>query len=1064
MQTKVLLVDDHALLRKGLYLLLDGEPDLQVVGEAENGEMALQLAEELGPDVIVMDISMPGLNGIEATRQILAAHPGTRILALSIHGEKNFVDDMLAAGAAGYILKESVPEELITGIRTVKNGEVYLSAAITEVVVSEYRSLLTGPQTADDPGMKKGTGPLLKTKHYPPSISADLVPRPRLLARLDRHLQRPVTLISAPAGYGKSVLASTWLQASDHPSAWVSLDEDDNDLLTFLSYLLAAIQNLFPSIRLGTKTLLNAAVLPANAVLARYLLNDLDQIQEKFIVVLDDLHRIHQSAVYDLLAELLQHPSPSLHLIMISRQDPPLPIAKLRAKQRVTEIRQQDLRFTTPETSLLLEILLRREIKENTAAEWVSKMEGWVTGLRLAALSLRHRDLGDDLTIVPQGDSQYLQEYLLAEVLSHLPPHKQDGLLKLSILDRFCAPLCEALCQRVPEDPGSFTNGSDFLTWLQDANLFLIPLDGRGEWFRFHHLFQQLLQEWLEQQTSPDEVAAIHTQASAWFAETGLIYEALEHALAAGDIPNAVHLVEQHRNHLMNTEQWHRLDSWLQKLPPETIEKNPKLLITQAWSGMMFHSQYNQWVNTPDQAADLLAEASMNAEEKMMVEAEINALRTTLLYSTGEVNRSIDLAEQVLENLHPESNSMRGQTASILAMAQQGMGTFDQARKTIQTTIDNYSSSNPIMNTKMLIGLCAVYWLEGNIPEIKQPALQLLKIGKEYDLPESISFGRYFLGCYHYLRNEIVEAETHFRVVVENRYLAREHYHAQCVFGLALCEIAQGRSEQARQVVESLLGYIMETGNTWLYEIAQAFQAELALQLNQNVEPYIWKKVVDPNFLAPMYVFYIPKLTAAKAMLEINTPQSQKDAADLLDHLNDIVVLTHNRRVRIDVLALQALLHDALDEDTVALEKLTASLALAKLGGFIRNYVDLGPKMASLLSRLQTQSVDGQDLSRPYIARILAAFPEADRATQGIEPLSIGLTQKLPQSGLVEPLTKRELQILRLLGSQLSVDDIATELVISSGTVRTHTKNLYSKLDVHSRFEAVQRGKDLNLL
>jgi ATP/maltotriose-dependent transcriptional regulator MalT len=392
------------------------------------------------------------------------------------------------------------------------------------------------------------------------------------------------------------------------------------------------------------------------------------------------------------------------------------------------------------------------------------------------------------------------------------------------------------------------------------------------------------------------------------------------------------------------------------------------------------------------------------------------------------------------------------------------MGTFDRALKTIQTTIDNYSSSNPIMNTKMLMGLCGVYWLEGNLSEIKQPALQLLRIGKEYDLPESVSFGRYFLGCYHYLRNEIVEAEIHFRVVVENHYLAREHYHAQCVFGLALCEIAQDRSEQARQVIKSLLEFTLKTGNTWLYEIAQAFQAELALQLNQNVEPNIWKKVADPNFVAPMYVFYIPKLTVIKAMLEINTPQSQKDAADLLDHLTEIVVSTHNRRVQIDVLALQALLHDALDEDTVALEKLTESLALAKPEGFIRNYVDMGPKMASLLSRLQNQRVDEQDLSKPYISQIMAAFPEADRATEGIETISIGITQKLPQSGLIEPLTKRELQILRLLASQLSVDEIAAELVISSGTVRTHTKNLYSKLDVHSRFEAIQRGKDLNLL
>jgi LuxR family maltose regulon positive regulatory protein len=391
------------------------------------------------------------------------------------------------------------------------------------------------------------------------------------------------------------------------------------------------------------------------------------------------------------------------------------------------------------------------------------------------------------------------------------------------------------------------------------------------------------------------------------------------------------------------------------------------------------------------------------------------------------------------------------------------MGYIDRALKTIHHTIDHYSFSNPIIKTKMLMGLSVVYWLEGNIPEMKQPALQLLNLGEETNLPESISFGRYFLGSYHYVRNELVEAETHFKAVVENRYLAREHYHAQCVFGLALCEIAQNRNDQARLVVESLMEYIMETGNTWLDEIAQAFQAELDLRLNQIVEYYLWKKVADPNFVAPMYVFYIPKLTAARAMLAIDTPQSRKDAADLLDQLHDIAFSTHNRRVQIDVLALQALLYDVSGDETAALEKLRESLTLAEPGGFIRNYVDMGSKMDALLSRLHRQAADGQSHTT-YTARIMAAFSEADRATAGIEPISIGVNNKLGQSGLVESLTKREHQILRLLTSQLSVDEIAAELVISPGTVRTHIKNLYSKLDVHSRFEAVQRGKAINLL
>ena len=319
MPTRVLLVDDHVLLRKGLHLLLDDEPDLQVVGEAENGEMAVQLAGELTPDVVIMDITMPGLNGIEATRQILASQPDTRILALSIHRDQQFVEDMLAAGAAGYLLKESVPEELIAGIRAVRRGEVYLSAAITEVVVLGYRELLESEGAAGSSRKKAGTGPLLKTKLYCPSLSPGLIQRPRLSEFLDHNFQRPLTLIAAPAGYGKSVLASSWVQSSDHPFAWISLDENDNDLRTFLAYLVAAIQRPFPEALPDTALLLNTASLPAVPVLARTLVNELDRIPERFVLVLDDYHHIDAAAIHEFLAEILRHPLENLHLLLLTR-------------------------------------------------------------------------------------------------------------------------------------------------------------------------------------------------------------------------------------------------------------------------------------------------------------------------------------------------------------------------------------------------------------------------------------------------------------------------------------------------------------------------------------------------------------------------------------------------------------------------------------------------------------------------------------------------------------------------------------------------------------------------
>ena len=1064
MDTTVLLVDDHAMFRSGLRLLIEKEFDLKVVGEAGDGQTAITLVEDLAPDVVVMDISLPDLSGIEATRQILAGHPGTKILALSIHGGKRFVDGMLEAGAEGYLLKESAPEELIDAIQAVQRGEVYMSGAITEVVVAGYKETLSGEKTTAEQVGKISATPILVTKLFKPPITPDLVQRAQLIERIERNRQRPLTLISAPAGYGKSVLASSWLESCDCPSAWLSLDKEDNNLRIFLSYLLSAVRSTFPSIELKTQDLLEAPDLPNVLTLAHYLLNDLDQIEEGFILVIDDIHRIEEPAIYNLLTELLKHPSPNMHLVLVGRRDPPLPIASLRARQQVTEIGLNDLRFSATETSLLLGKMLDREIQESTAAEWTEKTEGWVTALRLAALSLRNRDWDDDLTIGIETESKYLQEYLLAEVLAHLSRDNQDWLLKISTQDRFCASLCEAVGQVGSDSGTDNSSGKEFIHWLRSTNLFLIPLDERGEWFRFHHLFQEQLNAWLKDQLTEDEVSGLHSLASTWFAENDLIDEAIQHALLADDISSAMQLVEQHRDEMMNNERWIRLDGWLEKLPPESIKKNPKLLITQAWSGMLFHSQYHQWLNTPDQVTDLLSRVSIASDEKMMISAESNALRTTMLYSTGKVDLAIEYAERVLGTLHPDSKSMYGQTAVILAMAYQAKGNFDQAIKLIQNTIDNCSFSDDLLRAKMLMGLCVVNWLEGKLLRIRQSAIKLLKLAEESRLNESISFGRYFLGCFHYIRNELTEAEAHFTAVIENRYLARQHYYAQCAFGLASCYVAQGNNNQARQEVETVIEYTFKTNNTWLREIANVFCTELDLRLNQGIEAFNWTKVADQSFFAPMYVFYMPKLTAVRAMLASNTTESLKTATSLLEHLHDITVSTHNIRIQIDVLALQALLHDVQGEQTAAFEKLIESLALAEPGGFIRNYVDLGPKMADLLTQLQSQVIAEQSQTSAYISRVLAAFPEADRAAPPGEPTSIGSADLPNQTGLSEPLTKRELQTLKYLATDLSPQEIATEIYVATATVRTHTKNIYSKLNVHSRLQAVRRAKDLGLL
>ena len=529
MPTTILLVDDHPLFRKGLRLLLEEQEDFRIVGEAGDGREAIDRVRTLSPDVVIMDISMPDFNGIEATRQIVSEVPSAKVVALSIHAGKRFVEDMLQAGAAGYILKKSVPEDLVNGIRTVIRGDVYLSPAITGIVVSEYKELLAKSLST---AQMKDASSILRTKLYRPRLSPDLVPRSDLVARLDELLLRPLTLVSSAAGYGKSMMASLWLEAWDGPYAWLSLDEEENDLREFINYLLAAIRNAFPGACETTRSLLQAPELAPVSVLSRYLVNDLDKIEDPFILVLDDYHKIREKTVHNLISALLTHPPQNLHLMLLTRRDPPLLTSTLRGRGQVNEIGTADLHFTVAETKVFLKNTLGLSVDGKTAAIIQEKLEGWPAGVRLMSQSLKHSADLDRLLAGLKGGFAAIVDYLVTEVLSQQSPEMARLMAATAILGHFCAPLCDALQGLDAAPDTGEMNGDEFIARLQMDNLFLIALDTENRWFRYHHLFQQLLQNQLNRHWRPEEIAALHSRATAWFAENEIADDAIKHALA----------------------------------------------------------------------------------------------------------------------------------------------------------------------------------------------------------------------------------------------------------------------------------------------------------------------------------------------------------------------------------------------------------------------------------------------------------------------------------------------------------------------------------------------------
>ena len=904
------------------------------------------------------------------------------------------------------------------------------------------------------------TIPLIRTKLQRPPIVGDHVHRSQLIERLDLRRQRSLTLLSAPAGYGKSTLASCWLSECDLPSAWLSLEETDNDFHLFLSYLLAAVQTVFPAACKEMQLILNAPQLPPFPVLSGSLINELDKIDQAFILTLDDYHVIQNQAIHDLLIDILKHPPRAMHLVLASRVDPPLPLASLRGSGEMTEIRVQDLRFLLEETAEYLRRMVDKPIDDSTVELLGRKTEGWVTGLRLAAMSLRQReDLNQVLTDLP-NNNHFVMDYLVAEVLSQQPPALQAYLLKTSILDRFSVPLCQAVCCVATETGEDELSGKEFFNWLVQANLFLIPLDDEHRWFRYHHLFQELLKQHLKSRFSPEDIAALHREAGKWFADRGLIEEALHHFLTGGDTRAAVLLIARHRYDLMNQEQWPRLERWLGMVPSNRLVKYPELLMTKAWQ-CEIKVRLSEMEALLNKVEVLIADGpSKPSTEHETLTAEFRVLKSFVLYLQSDGPGTVANTKLALEKLDPQALSMQGICQIMMAAGYQMSGKLKKAYETVRNALKKDVPHGTAYHSWLFSGLCFLHWMAADLTGVRQGVHQLLKLGQESSLPRSIAFGHYFSGIFHYLRNELADAETQLGLAVQDIYKADTVNYSHSTFALALCLQAQFRPEEAFEIAERLIGHALESHNSELLAISQAFQAELALRQGNIPKAGQWAQNYDPHPFYPGYRFYLPPLTLAKVHLAVNSKQSHQQAHDLLLQLHEYYSAIHNIRHLIDILALQALTHDARFEEAEAFEKLIEALKLAEPDQIIRPFLDLGSTMADLLSRLARQ-----DVSLKFAGVLLKAFrSEMAVAAQSDSNVLTPLKQPSPNAGPSDSLSKRELEIMTLLAQRMSNKEIAEKLFLSAKTVKAHLYNIYQKLNTNNRRQAVDKARALGIV
>jgi LuxR family transcriptional regulator, maltose regulon positive regulatory protein len=882
---------------------------------------------------------------------------------------------------------------------------------------------------------------LTLTKLQRPRVGRGLVPRPHLLERLNA--TQNLTLVLAPAGYGKTTLLSTWLETCPVPNAWLALDEHDDDPAVFVTYLAEALHTMFPAAANNTLTVVNGVTLPAVEVIARQLLNDLAAIEQDFILVLDDYHVLRQQAIHALMTTILRHPPRPLHLVIASRHDPPLPLAGLRARGHVVELRAADLHFTLEEAAQFLREVMALSIDERTISVLAARTEGWPVGLRLAGLSLRQQRSLGMIAADTDGDNRYVMDYLVTEVLSQLPISVQEFLIKTSILDQLCGPLCEVVTDMVDR----MFNGQYILEWLERADLFLAPVDEQRRWYRCHHLFRQLLRHRLEQQHGRAEIAALHLRASTWLAQNGYLDEALHHALAAGNMIAAAQIVAQHRHALTNQAEWQRLDRWVHLFPREVIDEQPDLLLAEVWLKFM-RQQLAEVPALLDRVEALLPQLSSETAEHL--QGEVEARRSAQYYWTGNLAQSMSTAQRALEKIPGEWWYIRGYARLFLSGGYQMSGDLTQAYAALYATGEPDQSRG---YQNLLIGLaCLVHWATADLSGMVQSARRVLAASNPSDRSEVFTWSQHHVGLYHYQRNDLATAEKYLLPLVLQPYTS----HAMCFLNSAvlLARIRQAQSQpaEAQEIVDVMLSFALETHSEVARFSAQAFQAELALRQGRLAEAGQWAEHYGSIRPVPMPFAYVPPLTLAMILLAQDTPASRQRARQFLAQMDDYFTPIHYTSVRIRILALQAMLYSAEGDEQQALAALAQSIALAEPGGFLRFFVDLGAPLNPLLLKLAQRGV-----SPSYLAEILAAFG-ADETSQA-ETIALA---SAPQPSLI--LTNRELEVLVLLEKRYTDKEIAEALVISPETVRSHVAHLGDKLGARGRRAIVQAAKDQQFL
>ncbi len=877
--------------------------------------------------------------------------------------------------------------------------------------------------------------PILATKLYIPPSRRSVVLRPRLVERLDEGLAagHRLTLVSAPAGFGKTTVVSEWVAGCGRPAAWLSLDEGDSDPSRFLTYLVAALQTVAPGIGDGVLAVLQSPQPPPPESTLTALLNDVAAIPGAVVLVLDDYHVLDAKPVDDALAFLVEHLPPQLHLVIATREDPALPLARLRARGQLTELRGADLRFTADEAAGFLNQVMKLDLSGEEIAALEARTEGWIAGLQLAAISLQGREDVAGFIASFAGSHHFVLDYLVEEVLQRQPEPVQTFLLRTSILDRLCGPLCDAVLL------DASAPGQETLEYLDRANLFIVPLDSERRWYRYHHLFAELLRQRRRQgAVSSGGVDEDHIRASQWCEDNALEIEAFQHAAAGHDIERADRLITGGRIPQHSRAAVTAVFAWLDALPRTVLDARPWLWVRSATVAL--NAGRTTGVEEKLHAAeDALQEAELDDDTRDLI-GQIAAVRATVALANYEPESMINQAHRALEYLHPDNLPSRCRAIRALGYAHQLQGDRAAARQAYtEAKAIRQAPGNIHLTVSATTGLGNVQESENQLyqaAETYRYSLQLLGDHSPSNADQE------FIGLARILYewNDLDAAEQYGQ---QSLQLARQYVGT--IDRSVLSEVFLARLRLARRDVAGAAAMLAETEqsvrqNGFVRRMPDVAAARVLVLLRQG----------DVAAAAQVAQTHDLPLTRARVHL------AQGDPSAAL-----AVLEPYRRRVedqtwadeQLRTMILQAVAFDALGERARAVELLDAALAVAEPGGFIRIFVDEGAPMARLLYEALSQGV------RPgYVRQLLAAFA-VDDPEQATPARTRGAG-----AGLAEPVSEREREVLSLIAEGLSNQEIAARLYLSPHTVKAHARNIYAKLGASSRTQAVAKGRALGYL